>query len=115
MKDKIYRKNIEYVRGDSCLIGLTFKSYEGRIDYMFFTVRESETKRTIIKSLNNGIKLQEDGKYIITLNPSDTNDMIPQCNYKYDIEIKIGDFTKTIALGEMILEQDQTLPEDEVI
>lgn len=113
MKDKIFRKDIEYIRGDSCFLRIKFKSYEGRIDKMFFTVRENETLRKIIKFFDNGIKKQEDGTYIITLNPSDTNSMTPQFEYNYDIEIIIDDFVKTIAIGKMILEQDQTLPQDE--
>ena len=113
MKDKVLRENIEYIRGDSHYIQIKFKSYDGRIDKMFFTVRQDETLRKIIKSLDNGIELKEDGSYIITLNPEDTNSMTPEYEYKYDIEIIIDDFVKTIALGNMILEQDQTLPNDE--
>ena len=70
--------DINYVKGDSHQIQVT---EVGEVDRMYMTVKDTSNLVKIQKKYyldpragtSNDIELQEDGSYIITLNPSDTD------------------------------------------
>ena len=110
--------DIEYTKGDSHQIQVTDV---GEIDRMYMTVKISnlvKIQKTYYADeragTSQGIERQEDGSYIITLDPGDTNNLKIDTDYKYDIEIIVGKVKATIIKGKIRLTEEITCCRDEV-
>lgn len=107
--------NIKMYRGNTYITKLIQKNYEGNIDKIFFTARDEDDAVKICKSLNKGIiKIENEDTYKLTLSPDDTNDL-KIGTYKYDVEIHINDFVKTVLVGNLTLLEEQTRKEQEEV
>lgn len=114
---------MEFVRGDTYIISRYFKDKDGNnlilnkdTDDITFTVRENIYSKVLIQKNINDIEILEDGKYRITLNPKDT-EQLDFGEYGYDIELRIGKneenpFVRTVESGKIqLLENDYSRPE----
>lgn len=86
-------------------------------DNIYFTMKKDERGKAILKkSINNGITLEDDGYYHITLNAEDTGELNAG-TYKYDIELNLNLetlFVNTLIEGEITLLQDITTKGDRI-
>lgn len=111
---------IGIVRGDTKVLKFQRKNDDGVItekaSEVYFTVKENSNKSDYIlqKKLDDGIDFStEDYYYRITISPEDTN-KIYYGTYKYDIEVKEEEYTKTIDIGDFIVKEEVTFAENEV-
>lgn len=65
---------IKFYKGDSHETSFRFKSYDGEVDNVFFTVKDLNKNIKISKELGKGITL-EDGWYHIYFEPKDTENL----------------------------------------
>lgn len=111
----------EFIRGDTQKLK-PFKAVnkEGEevtlteLDNIYFTMKNSNKEAVVKKKINDGIILGEDGKYHITLNAVDTQDL-PAGNYVYDIELDLNDtylYVNTLITGDIVLLEGVTQKED---
>ena len=81
-------KNINYIRGNSYALTMTIQGLDSlEITKIYLTVKvDSNQEEPILqKSLGNGIEpLEEEYKYNILIDPSDTEDLEVNCPYYYD-------------------------------
>ena len=102
---------IKFVRGDTHLVSRYFADEEGNIlkpnpstDEINFTVRKSiESEIEELKKTISDMTINENGKYTIKINPTDT-DKMEFGEYHYDIELRIGvneeePFVQTVESG----------------
>lgn len=90
--------NIEFPKMDYKIINIILTENEVQTklsdnDNIYFTVKKnsSDNKPSLQKSLNNGIKYNEETKkYEIEINSEDTKDMEMNGEYGYDITIFYG-------------------------
>lgn len=114
---------MNFVRGDTFYISRYIEDKEGnklildkKKDELNFTVRRNVESEILIEKHIEDIEISEDGKYKITLNPSDTENL-DFGSYGYDIEIRIGKaeeepFVRTVENGKLkLLEYDYSRPE----
>ena len=83
-------------------------------DQIYFTVKDKSKNTVIKKKINNGINLESDGYYHITLETTDTEELNADI-YKYDIELDLAEnplFVQTLIEGEIKLQEDVTTKED---
>ena len=104
---------IKFVRGNDHEVRFRFKTFTGKIEKMYLTVKCSKKYKRLQKTLGNGIELIE-GWYVITFVPADTNGIDCSLDMIYDIEIIVGGKRKTIKKDKFILIEEVTSPEDEV-
>lgn len=109
----------EFPRGDSFLMkkfrvndvsGNVIKLLE--TDKLYFTVKTDANSSEVLfqKRLDEGIELQDDGYYHITIEPEDTN-TLDYGSYVYDIQIKRTEpknYVKTIINGTITLTEEVT-------
>ena len=110
--------DIEYTRGDSHQLQVTDV---GEVDRMYLTVKISnliKIQKTYYKDpragTSNGIEVQEDGSYLITLEPGDTDTLKCNTKYGYDVQINVGKVKATIIKGQITLTEEVTCCRDEV-
>lgn len=117
---------MEFVRGDTFIISRYFKDKDGNnlilnkyTDDISFTMRKDLYSEIVAQKNINDIEILEDGKYRITLNPRDT-EQLDFGEYGYDIELRIGKdeenpFVRTVESGTIkLLEQDYSRPNEVV-
>lgn len=104
---------ISFFRGDNHQEKFRFKKYTGKIDMVFFTVKDENKNPVIKKKLNDGISLLEEW-YIINFLPEDTNNLKCDTVMKFDIEIITQGEKYTAEKGTFILDEDITTPDCEV-
>lgn len=104
---------ISFFRGNSHQEKFRFKSFTGKVDNIFFTVKCAEKKVRIKKKLNDGIELI-DGWYYLKFVPSDTDEL--ECNERmdYDITIIVRGEKYTVQKGVFLLKENITTPDCEV-
>lgn len=114
---KTVTTNFEYFIGDTYERNFIVKKYTDDIDAVFFSVKKSNgDKRTVLqKTLDNGITLVDDvvvdserqRTYQLMINSEDTEDMTPEQEYEFDVEIVTNkddtDIKQTIIIGNFIL------------
>ena len=114
---KTVTTNIEYFIGDTYERNFIVKKYTYDIDAVFFSVKKSNgDKKTVLqKTLDNGITLVDDvvvdnerrRTYQLMINAEDTEDMTPEQEYEFDVEIVTNkddtDLKQTIITGNFIL------------
>ena len=109
--------DFEYFIGDTYERNFIVKKYTDDIDSVFFSVKKSNgDKKTVLqKTLDNGITLVDDvvvdnerrRTYQLMINAEDTEDMTPEQEYEFDVEIVTNkddtDLKQTIITGNFIL------------
>lgn len=84
-------------------------------DNIYFTMKNANRIAEVKKSINNGITLENDGYYHITLEADDTEDLNLE-TYSYDIELVLNlspkEFVATLITGEITLNEDITTKGD---
>ena len=86
------------------------------VDQIYFTMKKTEKGKAMIKkTIGNGINLEDDNYYHITLETEDTREL-EAGSYVYDIELDIVSsnrtFVQTLIEGTIELLQDVTSKED---
>lgn len=108
--------NLKITRGDTCKYVLELKTKNNvdvevsNISSIFFTVKENvkNTEYLFQKKLNDGISLEDDGRYHITINSKDT-DNLSFGTYYYDIQINFKNNEKyTVAKGNFVVDYEVT-------
>lgn len=113
--------NIEWAwfRGDTCEKMINISGWDKEITQMYFTMKKEEKdKDTVLqKKLGNGItKVTNDEieSYLLVINATDTDDLLTDYGYVFDIEIVSGSIKRTIVKGTITLTTDitQTINEE---
>lgn len=111
-------KDISYVRGNSYALTMTIQGLKDlEINKIYLTVKvdSSQDEPVLQKSLGNGIEsLEEEYKYNILIDSSDTENLEVNCPYYYDITIVVGSLKKTVVKGSFTLEPNYTKASNEV-
>ncbi len=116
---KIEKKNefrIEYTKGDTYALKLTFKNITQDLTSAFFTVKENQDDTTplIEKTINAGItKLDENFYkkeliYKLQLQATDSQDLEADHIYLYDLKIAVGNVIKTVIKGNFVVTYNVT-------
>lgn len=111
--------DIEFTRGDTQFLKFELKDLEGNKlelaegENLYFTVKQNQHSKKILiqKKYPSSIEYT-DGYFYFTLNSSDTADLA-YGSYQYDIELKSGNFVKTLGLGTITLTEEITHRRDE--
>lgn len=111
--------DLEFTRGDTQVLKFQLKNGLGKEiepspeDNIYFTVKSSANslKSIIHKKYPDNIEYSN-GYFYFTLNSEDTSDM-PYGTYQYDIELKSGDYVKTLGFGTITLTEEITYRRDE--
>lgn len=111
--------DIEFTRADTQFIKFDLKDAEGNPleltdnDVLYFTIKQSPNSNKILlqKKYPDDIKYQ-DGYYYFVINSAETADLA-YGTYQYDIELKSGDYVKTLSLGSITLTEEITFRRDE--
>ena len=84
-------------------------------DNIYFTVKNTNyTDEVLFQKTIDDMDFDEEYYYHFTILPKDTNEL-EYGDYKYDIEVKIGDtYVKTIAKGTLKIEEETTFMVNEV-
>lgn len=104
--------NISITRGDTKQFKFQRKS-NGQVitteaDEIFFTVkRNNNVENFVFQKTIDDMDFDEEYFYHFTINPEDTNNL-PYGTYAYDIEVKIDNYVKTIALGNFEITKEVT-------
>lgn len=108
--------DIEFTRGDTCPVKFTLEDKEGNIltlgssDELFFTVKKdfNTTEKKLQKTFGQGdITKEEDGSYKLTIAPAETANW-KYGSYVFDICLVSGDYTRTVAIGNLTLTNEVT-------
>lgn len=113
--------NLEFARGDNVefLIELQNSNGEQIIlqedDKLYMTVKKNSRDEEAVfqKKLGNGIEKTEEGKYLITILPEDTNNL-DYGEYGYDIQLITGTKKKTLGIYTINLTEEYTHVGNEV-
>lgn len=109
---------IEFARGDYKSLSISITGYAGKIEKIYFTVKENANSDKILlqKSLGNGIEYSEEiKKYVLKFEPGDTDNLEMNKVYGFDFEIyaEKGNFKRTFV-GQLHLTNEYTHMKDEV-
>lgn len=108
--------DIEFTRGDTCPLKFSLVDNEGNIltltssDELFFTVKNNfnTTTNKLQKKYSTGdIVQEEDGSYKLIIEAEDTANW-SYGSYVWDLELVSGDYTKTVAIGNLTLTNEVT-------
>lgn len=95
--------NIEFIRGDTKILLITVTDNNAAAytpmpgDTLTMTVRDDNGEKVIEKVSGDGSIAITEGKWKITINPSDTA-ALPFGNYIYDIQVElVNGYTQTIV------------------
>lgn len=105
-------KYIRMVRGDTLSFGIQIMDESGEpfsqdLDYVYFTCNSNDAinKYLFMKSLNDGITKDSQGKYIVRVAPDDTK-YAKAGKYFYELEIGLNGDVYTVMRGVLELQQD---------
>jgi len=111
--------DLEFTRGDTQFLKFQLKNGEDNIlelteqDNLYFTVKQNENSSKVLIQKKYPDDIQyADGYFYFTLNSVDTSDLA-YGTYQYDIELKSGDFIKTLGFGTITLTEEITHRRDE--
>ena len=108
--------DIEFTRGDTCPLQFSLLDKEGNIliltssDELFFTVKNNftTTQVKLQKKYSTGdITQEEDGSYKLIIEAEETENW-KYGSYVWDIELVSGDYTRTVAIGNLTLTNEVT-------
>jgi hypothetical protein len=103
-------QNITMVKGDTLSFNIVIDGLDDQdLESAFFTCKDVPTSNSSIfqKSLGDGISKIDDGKYLVTVSPDDTEDDTAGAYY-YDCQIGIKGDVFTILIGLLTILQDVT-------
>lgn len=114
MNEKIEKKNefkIQYYKGDTYALKITFKNVAEDLTTAFFTVKENVDDETplIEKSLGSGIELIDENfyrnevVYKLQLQTEDSVNLQADFQYLYDLKVSVGNVVKTVISGVFIV------------
>lgn len=109
---------IEFARGDYKSLSISVTGYAGKIEEIYFTVKENANSSKVLlqKSIGNGIEYSEEiQKYVLKIEPTDTDNLEMNRIYGFDFEIcaENGNFKRTFT-GQLHLTNEYTHTKDEV-
>lgn len=111
--------DIEFIRGDTQFFKFQIKDGEGKqikltdVDKLYFTVKQNANSEEILIQKKYPENIQySDGYFYFVLNSEDTSDLA-YGTYNYDIELKSGDYVKTLGQGTITLTEEITFRSDE--
>lgn len=114
--------NIEWTwfRGDTCEKMINISGWDKEITQMYFTMKKEEKDKDIVlqKKLGNGItKVTNDEieSYLLVINATDTDGLLTDYGYVFDIEIVSGSIKRTIVKGTITLTTDITQTINEAV
>lgn len=108
--------DIPFTRGDTCPLKFSLVDNDGTkltltgSDELYFTVKKSFTtsEKIMQKTFGQGDIIQEeDGSYKLIIEPTDT-DHLNYGNYVWDLQLVSGDYTRTLAIGNLTLTNEVT-------
>lgn len=109
------RENFSFIRGDSFSRNVTIKNCLDEITEIYFTVKETFDDKiaTIQKTLSTGgivflEETEDEKKYNVLINATDTDGMKVDTEYVYDMQIVSGTTKTTVLKGTITLEADVT-------
>ena len=111
--------DLEFTRGDTQFIKFQLKDgLENPIqptanDNLYFTVKQNKNSSKVLiqKKYPESMEYTE-GYFYFTLNSEDTSNL-PYGTFEYDIELKSGDYVKTLGFGTITLTDEITFKGDE--
>ncbi len=111
--------DLEFTRGDTQVLKFQLKDGQGNAispsidDVIYFTVKQNQNSSKVLiqKKYPDDIEYR-DGYFIFTLNSEDTSSLA-YGTYQYDIELKSGDYVKTLGFGSITLTTEITHRGDE--
>ena len=113
--------NLEWTwfRGDTCEKMINISGWDKEITQMYFTMKKEEKDKDIVlqKKLGSGITKVTDDEiesYLLVINATDTDDLLTDYGYVFDIEIVSGSIKRTIVKGTITLTTDITQTINEV-
>lgn len=111
--------DLEFTRGDTQFLKFRLKDGEGNIlqlseeDKLYFTVKQSENSSKVLLQKKYPDSMDyTDGYFFITIDSFETSDLA-YGTYQYDIELKSGDYVKTLGFGTITLTEEITHRRDE--
>lgn len=114
--------NLEWTwfRGDTCEKMINISGWDKEITQMYFTMKKEEKDKDIVlqKKLGNGITKVTDDEiesYLLVINATDTDDLLTDYGYVFDIEIVSGSIKRTIVKGTITLTTDITQTINEAV
>lgn len=111
--------DLEFTRGDTQILRFQLKDAEDNLieltvsDNLYFTVKQNQNSEDVLiqKKFPTDIEYS-DGYYNIVISSEDTSDLA-YGTYQYDIELKSGDYVKTLGFGTITLTDEITHRRDE--
>lgn len=111
--------DLEFTRGDTQFLRFQLKDGEGNLmeltesDNLYFTVKQNQNSSNVLIQKKYPESIQyEEGYFIFTLSSEDTSNLA-YGTYQYDIELKSGDYVKTLGFGTITLTDEITHRRDE--
>lgn len=109
---------IEFARGDFKSLSISITGFAGKIEQIYFTVKENANSDKILlqKSIGKGIEYSEEiQKYVLKFEPQDTDSLEMNKVYGFDFELyaEKGNLKRTFV-GQLHLTNEYTHTKDEV-
>lgn len=111
--------DLEFTRGDTQFIKFQLKDGEGNAiepsidDVLYFTVKQNaNSSKVLIQKKYPDSMNYTDGYFCFSFDSEDTSNL-PYGTYQYDIELKSGDYVKTLGFGTITLTEEITFRGDE--
>ena len=109
----------EFYRGDTFEKLINISGWDKEITQMYFTMKKEDKDKDIAlqKTIGNGIVKTNDEEvesYLLTINATDTDELLTDYGYVFDIEIVSGSIKRTIVKGTITLTSDITQTINEV-
>ena len=103
------KKNLTMTRGDTYIFTFEIEGLEEGLNTCYFSCKKSadDDEYTFQKSLGDGIIQLEVNKYKVRIAPRDTHEL-EVGEYKYDLQIGIGEDIYTIMNGPLTITKDIT-------
>lgn len=111
--------DLEFTRGDTQVLKFQLKDKLENVislgldDIIYFTVKKNQnSSKVLIQKRYPDDIVYQDGYFIFILKTEDTSDLA-YGTYQYDIELKSGDYVKTLGFGSITLTDEITHRRDE--
>lgn len=111
--------DLEFTRGDTQYIKFQLKDGNGEnlrltnSENLYFTVKENQNSKKILIQKIFPLEIKySDGYYVFEITSEDTSDLAYN-TYQYDIELKSGNYVKTLGFGTITLTDEITFRRDE--
>lgn len=111
--------DISFTRGDTQFLQFQIKDVNGDLieltdeDVIYFTVKQnSNSKKIIIQKRYPDDINYSDGYFNFVIESQDTSNL-QYGQYQYDIELKSGEYVKTLGIGTIEITEEITFKNDE--